>query len=256
MTLPRPRLARLAGAAAAAAALLAAGPAAADRRAFTETYDDQTQSEGETELEWWIEQAAATFDDGAPQRLDLRLAIEHGITRRWDVALFTVLDEVADDTGTLVPLGLRELRLRTRYRFAEAGELPVDLLVIGEAAKAFGAGAYDGVARIVAARQLDRLELAVNAIGGITFGPDVDDAVIEVGWAAGVSYELVPELRLGVESWGGLDVDEPGDVGVSVGPALGWSPATSLWVALGAGFGVAGDADELSVRAILGIDLM
>ena len=70
-----------------------------------------------------------------------------------------------------------------------------------------------------------------------------------------VDYEILPEWKLGVESWGGADLDHTDELAASVGPALSWAPASTLWITTTAGFGVTDFADDFSVRAILGVDL-
>lgn len=232
--------------------------ASADRRAFTRTYEYMTMPTGETEVEIYTTQSRATFDDGSPQSFDLQLEIEHGITDRWDVSLYHVFAQSTGD-GTLSdpgePLHFKEMKLRTRYRFAERGELPVDPLAYFEMKKSFGASVYVAEAKAIVARDFGLVTVAVNPILEVKFGGDVDEAEVEVGWAAGVSYEVAAALKVGAETWGGFEVEAPDEAGVSAGPALSWAPSQSLWVTTTAGFGLNDNADKFSVRAILGMHL-
>jgi hypothetical protein len=86
--------------------------------------------EGQTEVEIYSTWNRATWADGAVEKHDLQLELEHGITDRWDVSLYHVFAR----PGRRRPpcLMLSEMKLRSRYRFAERGELPVDVLAYGE----------------------------------------------------------------------------------------------------------------------------
>jgi hypothetical protein len=246
----------LASAAGLAALLLAATPAAADRRSFTRTYEYMTMPEGETELEIYTTQSKTTFDNPSPKEFELMLEVEHGLTERWDFSIYHVFKQ---STGPAPedesPFHFDEIKLRSRYRFAERGELPVDLLAYGEIIKVFGEGVWEAEAKAIIARDFDKLTAAVNLIGEVKFGPSVPEAEVEAGYAAGLTYEAVPEWKLGVESWGGFEVEHTDEFAASVGPAVSWAPASTLWIATTAGFGVTDYADDFSVRAIIGMDL-
>lgn len=240
--------------------LLASSPALADRRAFTRTYEYMTMPEGETELEIYSTQSRSTWDDPAVKAFDLQLEIEHGITEHWDVSLYhvfsqsTYVDEVAGDVVT-EPLHFDEIKLRTRYRFAERGELPVDMLVYAEAIKVFGEGVYEAELKGIFARDFDRLTAVVNPVFEVEFGPAVDEAEVKLGYAAGVTYEVVPEWKVGAESWGEQALEEDADFEAAVGPAISWAPASTFWATTTAGFGITEATDDFSVRLLLGMHL-
>ena len=234
----------------------AAAPAHADRQSFTRTYEYQTMPESETELEVHTTQTKATFDNPSPKSFELQLAIEHGLSERWDVAVFHVFSQATGPAPDDVEaFHFDAIKARSRYRFSERGDWPVDVVVHGEIGKVFGAGVWQGEARAVVARDLDKLTIAINLIGDVGFGPSVPEPVIEAGYACGITYELLPEWKLGVESWGGFDVEHTDELAASVGPALSWAPASTLWVAATAGFGVTDFADDFSVGAIIGVHL-
>lgn len=230
--------------------------AAADRRSFTQTYEYATMPEAETEVEIWHDQSRATLDTASDRTFRFQLAIEHGISRRWDVALFQAFDQVAGAMpASDEPFGLEELRVRSRYRFAERGKWPVNVLALAEITRSFEAPIWQGEARAVLTRHFGKLAIAVNLIGDVTFGPGVDEPVIQAGWAGGLGYEVQPEIQLGVESWGGFDVDNTDAVAAYVGPAVSWAPSTALWLSTTVGFAVTDFADDLSIRGIVGLRL-
>ena len=133
---------RLTAAAFAACLTLVPALAHADRRSFSRTYEYQTMPEGDTEVEIYSTWNRTTWADGAVEKHDLQLELEHGITDRWDVSLYHVFSQASGDAMTAVPMHLSEIKLRSRYPFAERGELPVDVLAYGELIRDFGASAY------------------------------------------------------------------------------------------------------------------
>lgn len=237
--------------------LCAAAPFAhADRRSFTRTYEYTTMPEGQTELEIYSTQSVSRFTDGAPRAFELQLEIEHGITDRFDLGLYHVFTQVsAADAMAAQPLQFSALKLRGRYRFAERGELPVDSLAYLEVAKDFGEGVYELEGKAILARDFAQLVVAANLIAEMEFGPDAPETEVELGWAVGAAYEVVPALRLGVETYGGFEAAEPEELSASVGPTLSWGSSGKLWVAGTLGFGVTDEASRFSGRMILGIDL-
>jgi len=235
-------------------------PAHADRRSFAYTYEYQTMPEGETELEIYSTQSRDELTGPAGKDFELKLEIEHGITERWDFSIYHVFAQrIGIDDADSEPFHFKEIQLRTRYRFAERGELPVDMLLYVEAVKEFGAGVYEGEVKGIFARDFDRLTAVANLIGAVEFGPAVDEPEVELGYAAGVSYEVIPEWKLGVESWGEMPLEgeegEDPELAAWVGPAVSWAPAHSFWITTTAGFGVTDAAAELEVRALLGVHL-
>jgi len=245
-----------------AALALAAAPAHADRRSFTRTYEYMTMPQGETELEIYSTQTRSTFDPPATRSFELQLEIEHGITERWDVSLYHVFDQVTGATPDQdEPFHFAELKLRSRYRFSERGEWPVNVLLYAEGVKVFGEGVYEAEGKVIVARDFDKLTAVVNLIGEAEFGSDVDGVELIPAFAAGVGYEVLPEIKLGAEVWGELEEEitdtgeEERELEATAGPAVSWAPATSLWVTSTVGFGLTEGADDLSVRVLLGMHL-
>ncbi|MEZ4403282.1 MAG: hypothetical protein R3B06_24870 [Kofleriaceae bacterium] len=226
----------------------------ADRRSFTQTYEYMTAPAGQTEVELHTRQARSTWADGAPESFTFALEVEHGITERWDIALYHVFEQASDATAP-VPLHLSEIKLESRYRFAERGELPVDLAAYGELVRAFGASAYEAEAKAIVARDFGKVTAAVNLIGAVEFGADVAETEVEAGWAAGVTYEVSPTWKVGAESWGGFEVEYPDEVTGWAGPAASWAPSAQLWVAATAGFGLTSTSDKFSIGGIVGLNL-
>jgi len=245
-----------------AAAIVAAGvpgTAAADVRTLTQTYEYATQPEGTTSLQLWFTHRRISGDpiDGFADQFDHRLELEHGLTEHWDLGFTTELAQ----TGR-ASLVLDRVTVASRYRFADRSEWPIDLAVALEASKVLDASIYPVDLRVIAARDFDRLTVAANAIGSLRFGADLaKDVEAVLGWAAGASYQLHDKLRAGVETWGEtgdsrLAGPRPEDeVRASVGPVVHLGPSPRFWVTVTAGFGLTDAADQVAVRAILGIEL-
>ncbi|MBK7536308.1 MAG: hypothetical protein IPI49_13270 [Myxococcales bacterium] len=238
------------------ASLALPATAQADRRSFTRTYEYTTMPQGQTELEIYSTQSVNRFTEASPRAFELQLEIEHGITDRFDLGLYHVFKQVsAADAMASQAFHFSDLKLRGRYRFAERGELPVDLLAYLELAKEFGEGVYEAEGKIILARDVGQVLLAANLITEVAFGPDTTETEVELGWAVGAAVEVMPALRLGVETYGGFEAAEPGELAASVGPTISWASSGKLWVAGTAGFGVTDEADRFSGRMILGLDL-
>lgn len=245
--------------------LALASTAHADRRAFVHTYEYMTIAGGDVELEVWNTQSRAGFgDDSGTSFFDLQLEIEYGITDHWDIALYQVIAQT-DGPTPMESEGLHfsETKLETRYRFAERGELPVDTVAYFEIAKGFGETHWEFEPKIILARDFGRASVALNLIPELELEEEVDamgetelELEFEPGWALGATYELMPALKLGGETFGSLS--SPGnnnDLFWWIGPSVGWAPSPKLWVAATAAVGLTDNSDDLLVRFIVGLGI-
>jgi hypothetical protein len=226
--------------------------ASADRRLFTYTYEYKTVPQGHTAIELWHTQARATWDADTDQALEHIIEIEHGLTDRWDAALYWVFDQTVSGNPAMVPstpFAFHELKLETRYRFADRGEWPVDVLAYGEVVKVFGEKVWEIEGKAILARDFDNLTAAINIIGALEFEPEPEP---EFGYAAGLSYELHPKLSIGAETYAKITEYEQSFAG---GPALAVAPSSNLWLTFTLGFGFNDEAPALAGRFILGVEL-
>lgn len=232
---------------------VAPAPAHADRRSFTETYEFATVPQGHTAIEIWHTQARGTWDADTPLALQNILEIEHGITDRWDAALYQVFEQSSTgDPVTSEAFHFSELKLETRYRLAERGEWPIDTLLYFEVAKEFDESVYELEGKVIGARDFDKLTVAANAIVEVKVGKDAEETEPEFGWAIGATYEVHPKLRIGAETYGAIEEEE---VAAAVGPAISVAPASNFWFAATAAFGLGDEAEAFRGRIILGIEL-
>lgn len=235
--------------------LAGSATAAADVRAFTETYEYSTQPEGTTSVQVWQTARRITWDNAYSEEFEHRLELEHGVAEHWDVSTSTVLVQSGRNGLTL-----DRVVVGPRYRFADRAEWPVDLMLALEAGKVADRSIYPIELRVVAARDIDRLTLSVNGVGRMAVGKDVlGDVDLDLGWAVGATYQLHEKIRFGAETWGetgGEGPRPPTDrVRASVGPALHVAPSPKFWATGTAGFGLTDGADVLAVRVIVGIEL-
>ncbi|MEO8702419.1 MAG: hypothetical protein ABI867_20415 [Kofleriaceae bacterium] len=203
-------------------------------------------------MELWHTQGRRTWDASTPQFFEQIIEIEHGITDKWDIALYSVFAQVSGDAMTAEPFHFDELKLETRYRLAERGELPVDTLLYFEIAKEFGNSVYEIEGKVIGARDFGKVTAAVNAIAEIKVGKDVAETELEIGWAAGITYQAHPKLRIGAETFGTYEEEE---LFLAAGPAISWAPSAAFWIAVTGAFGVTDKADAFRLRAIVGIEL-
>lgn len=75
--------------------------ARADRRAYGETYEAVTAPKGELDVETWHTYATDGEVSSGPAAPGHRtmLELEYGLTDRWDVALYNMIDVVHEDSG-------------------------------------------------------------------------------------------------------------------------------------------------------------
>ena len=247
-------------AAAALAVLAALAPAArADRRAFGVTYEYNTMPQGGLDLELWNTQSRTAFDATGASTLQWKAEVEYGITDHWDIAVYQTFSERrGTDPALTEPFGYDETSVESRYRLAERGQWPVDVLLYLEVAKHFGHDFWDVEPKLILARDVGRLSLNLNLAPEIEFAKDEAEGEIEPElepqWAFGASYEVSPQWKVGAETYGAADLDDS-EVSAWVGPAVSWAPSEKLWIAGSAAAGLTDESDDLQVRLILGLGL-
>lgn len=216
----------------------AAGKAGADQRSYVWTYEYLTLSRDHAELEYY--QTAVTKDRQTDNSSDWQqqLELEYGITDHLDAALYQVFDQKENDK-----MKYSGYKFRLRYRIAEKNALPVDVLLYAEhQEKTDGKNAFEG--KMIFAKDIGKLNIAYNQIYKNTYSSG-DQADHE--YAAGVSYEITPALRFGVESKGNYRTDRS-----AAGPTLSWVGGR-IWANLGAVYGLNRRTDDRQVRFLLGV---
>lgn len=213
-------------------------PARADQRNYVWTYEYGTLAKGNAELEFY--QTAVTKDKKARSASDWtqQLELEYGITDHLDVGIYQVYSQAADSPS----LTYDGYKLKARYRIAEKNALPVDVLIYLEHEESTVEGnAFEG--KLILAKDLGKFNVAYNQI----YERKYETGKSESEYAAGISYEIVPWLRFGVESKGSFEEGE-----YAAGPTIAWM-GNRIWANIGAVFALNDKTSDREVRFLLGV---
>jgi hypothetical protein len=213
------------------------GQAAQRNYVWTEEYG--TLAKGNAELEFWS--TAITEDAQTRNASDWnqQVELEYGITDRFNVSLYQVYEQVVD-SDALIYLGYK---FELKYRLAEKDVLPVDVLLYIENEQVNDSDGPRFEGKIILAKELDRLGFAYNQIFERRYATGKE----EHEYAAGISYELVPGLQLGIEGKGSYSEKQ-----YSVGPTLAWL-GNRIWADIGAVYGLNKNTNDREVRFMVGV---
>ena len=215
-----------------------AGTALADQRTYVWTYEYLTLSRDSAEFEIYLD--AKTADRQQDNSSDWRqqFELEYGITDRFDAGFYLVYEQKEEES-----LKYTGYKIRFRYRIAEKNVLPLDLLLYAEHQEKVDAdNVFEG--KLILAKDIGNLNIAYNQIYKNTYtsGDGADHQ-----YAAGASYPVASNLRLGVESKGDYGEDT-----YALGPTLSWVGGR-IWANIGAVYGLNRRTNDREVRFILGI---
>lgn len=238
----------------ASAALFGTTLAQADRRAFTHTYEYVTQNRDALELEYYVTQKQAKFDAASSRSMEQQIELEYGITDHWDISVYQVLGQSGDG-----PLRYTATKVRTRYRFAERGQLPVDSLLYFEVKRPAAGSSWTLEPKAVLAKDVGNATIAVNLVPEVVIAREAGATEVEFepGWALGATWELCPQWKIGAETWGALEhpFDDGRELISYVGPAISWAPSDKFWISTTVAAGLTDDSADAEVRAILAVGL-
>jgi hypothetical protein len=202
---PNRRAAVLAGSLALAAGLLASGIARATPRPLPFTYPYGTLPAGKLELEQYVDLVPVRIARELPTgdresvwslRSVLQTEVEFGLTDRLEGALYFAFRQSAAEAPSLRFDGLKQ---RLRYRFAEAGQWPVDTAVYLEVAEFHNE--FELEEKIILARRFGRLLLDANLWVEQEYYFQDKDAKFIYNPTLGASLELSPAFMVGLEYW-------------------------------------------------------
>lgn len=225
--------------------LLAASSAEADRRKYTFTYQFATMPAGETEFEFY-----QTARLSQTTNWEFRFEVEHGLTDRWDFSVYQIFAQ--KEGGSLV---WDAVQMRTRYKLAPAGVLPVDPLIYLEYNRKLDLKRQNKLeAKLILARDFDRLNIAVNPLYELFFAPG--DPVHEIGLDAGLSFEVSYRLVFGVETIVRREFlkTERDETAAYVGPSVSLAHGENYYN-FGYVWGLTDDSDDARFRFLMGIGI-
>jgi hypothetical protein len=223
-------------------AAIFATDAQADRRNYVWTYQYMTMPEGMTELEFYQTTKVKEIDDW-----EFRMEVETGLTDRWDFSIYQIFKQTEGES-----FKWDAVQARTRYRLGEQGQYFFDPLLYFEYNRKIDMKKPNKLeAKLILARQMEAVNLAINPIYEYFFAPGTEH---EVGLDIGLSYEVNPRFIFGVESTSRQVLEDDADFKSYFGPTVsvasgGW------WYAAGVAFGITEESDDARVRFIMGIEL-
>jgi len=234
--------------------LAAALPARADRRSFIRSYEFQTQPAGNLEFEMWneVESPRGSIADSL---ITHKLELEYGVTDRFDVALYHVFQQ-GGPPGADTGFHFDSWRAETRYRLAECGEWPVDVMLYFEVERPAALGEpFEIEQKIIFVRDFGPLGLVANLVVSQKLASDARAGHL---WEIdlGARYELAPWLRVAGELWGIQQIAPGGtrDLAFYAGPSVSVQNK-KFWLQIGAGVGINDAAQGMQLRSVFGFNL-
>ena len=214
----------------------------ADWRSYVWTNEYQTMPKGSAEIEYALTQTMPDTNQSRINSWEHRVELEYGITDNWDVSLYQLLQYETTDSKTATRYD--GFKVETRYRFGQKGQYILDPLLYFEYERGpdFSKPSVAEV-KLVLAKDVGDFNISYNEI----FERNLENrGKTESAYAVGLSYNIIPSLKIGIESKGSYSERE-----TAVGPTVSWSRG-KLWAAVGAVFGVNRRTDDLQVRMMTG----
>lgn len=217
---------------------LAGGTASADQRSYVWTYEYLTLAKDSAELEFYLEGKTKDRQKDSSSDWKQQIELEYGITDRLDAALYQVFEQKEEQS-----MKYGGFKVRFRYRIAEKNDLPVDILLYVEHQEKVDAdNLFEG--KLILAKDIGKFNIAYNQVYKQVY---TSGGETRHEYALGMSYELAPSIRLGVESKGDYRDDT-----YAAGPTLSWIGGR-IWANIGAVYGLNRRTNDRDVRFILGI---
>lgn len=188
---------------------LTASTVKADRRIFPHTYPYMTLPRGGFELEYYLDAryieaddpSTVTIEDDIDVDWQHQLEFEYGITDHTDFGFYNVFRQEPYSS-----LKYRGIKLRTRHRFGESGQWPLD---VGTYLEFYY---FDDELkleeRLILAKTLGQWEINCNikfehewaeAKGGDIYKGDFGETETEFNPTLGIGYHFNENLALGIE---------------------------------------------------------
>jgi len=223
--------------------IMARCPAYADVRSYVWTYEYQTMPKGMWEVENYVTTKVPNMQKSNINTIEEWVELEYGITDNWDVSMYQMYkfkNKKAENDAKY-----DGFKVRTRYRFGKAGQFFVDPLIYLEYIREPDFSKPNIIeAKLVLAKDIGDLNISYNQILKRNLERE---GKTNNGYAAGLSYRIIPRFKLGMEAKGGFNERKN-----YLGPTLSWN-AGKFWVSLGSAFGLNRRSDDLQVRMIVGV---
>jgi len=215
----------------------------ADRRSYVWTYEYQTMPKGMGEVEFYLTEEQKNIDTAKPNVWKPQVELEYGITDHWDISMYQQFKQSNTDESS--DFKYEGFKIRTRYRVSERGKLPVDVLLYLEYIRPGDFKEPNELEeKLVLAKDVGNFNISYNQI----FPQKLESGgVAEYEYAVGISYEITPAFKIGVESKGNY-IDRK----YHLGPTISWA-TPKFWISAGVVGGLNERSDDLQARMIVGI---
>ena len=216
--------------------------ALADRRSYVWTYEYQTMPKGMAEIEYYLTEEQINIEKTRPNTWKHWVELEYGITDHWDISMYQQFKQ--SNTTKSSTFEYDGFKIRTRYRLLEKDKLPVDTMLYLEYIRNDNLekpNVMEG--KVILAKDIWNFNISYNQIfkQELALGGKTDHE-----YASGISYEITPSFKIGVESKGSYT-----DRKYYIGPTIGWA-ASKFWVSVGVAGGLNKRSDDLQARMIMG----
>lgn len=170
----------------------------ADEKKFARSYTAYTLPAKGLEFEFW-QTGRIGKATGFYYRWQPRFEVEYGVTDRLTASVYFNFNEVKSSENTFAakPMSLSTTSFEFRYRLSNPNEYFIDPALYFE----FGYGGdkifYEP--KLLLSKRFDKIEAVINLISEIERAPASSKTESKFEVAAGITYELNPNISLGVE---------------------------------------------------------
>ncbi len=233
---------------------LGEGSAFAHMRDYLFNQGYYTTRKGEFEVEFYNDLNLKDTDQSSTFNSKHQVELEYGLTSHWQWAYYEVFtwDRPNDWQRD-------SLKIETKYRFLESGELPVDIALYAEYVNPNGhqESASDELeGKLILSRDFGPWNVIGNLITERKINEHED---LQWEYTAGVSYALRPKVRLGLELKETLG--DQGEFGIhrkdhklQLMPVIAVSPASHTRILFGPAVGLTRASNDLQFRSLVEIE--
>ena len=230
---------------------LGAPRAEAHMRDFLVTEEYYTTSRGEFEVELKNNMNFPEADNSATYNSEHQIELEYGITDHLQLAYYEVFtwDRSQDWERDA-------FQVEAKYRFAEAGQWPVDLALYIEYKNPDGHRELRSDVlenKVILGKNLGRWNLAFNFV----FEKELNNSEPwEYEYTLGASYEVTPRFQVGVEIKEGLGDSHSfrvfdGEQNLQLIPSVAFNVTSHIRMIVGPAFGLTRSSDDFQLRSIV-----
>jgi hypothetical protein len=212
--------------------LLASMPVMATPKPLAFSYSYETLPKGETEVELYgdltptVAISSATGSSVGYLKPEFQLEAEYGITDQLELGFYVTLAPEPGESLVATPSTVQAngLKQRLRYRFAEAGEWPLDVGLYFELVE--NVRELELEAKVILQRRFGLVRLIANLAAELELYFDGRREWV-LAPTAGATFEVRPWLHLGLEYW--MRAELPARAGVfNLGPHHYLGPVVNL----------------------------